>query len=232
MDTIVILPGNGYSLSAMRPFIIYLQTNNYKVIYIELKENKNKTLPYLSLTPIKYNSYIKERLPSLDKQYIFYGISMGCYHIQNFASNYPEYVKSIIMVEPTIAGGYYKPLYKFEYGRGNGDWLANLYKDNRQLDSLASNEKVIDIAISPNWDTSKPNKLFPPNIPFGILFTTHDNQNKIYTPIQLQSKKEYIRILKSKGLKPIVKTVNGPHTLDIIPKYFKTILKFIEQITY
>lgn len=228
---IVIVPGNGYSYKMMKPFVEFLNSQDWceYVVYIELLENLFEDLSYEKLKPESYSHYIYERLPEKDRQYIFYGSSMGCYHIQNFAADerYRDYVHSIIWLEPTMCGGNYKLLHEFETGRGNGEWLKELYDIPYEINNLTSHEKVMDIAVS----TDLHNDL-QPLYPLGIIYTTHTNNGVEYNDLQLGAKDGFIQELRAAGLTPDVTILEGPHSADVHPEYFRAIGDKIEIMSF
>ena len=226
---IVIVPGNGYSFGHMKKFIYFLQSQPWcdYVVYIELLENLYEDISYNRLKPESYSKYIYDRLPDKTTKYIFYGTSMGCYHIQNFIKEYSDNVHSVIWLEPTMCGGDFKLLKQFEEGRGNGQWLQTLYDIPYDIKSLPSNEKVIDIAISTDLDND-----FDINIPIGIIYTFFRNDGEIYTMNQLSAKDSFIDELERKGHHIEFEEIKAPHSADIYPEFFPLILNMIVKVSF
>lgn len=223
MMDIVLLPGNGYREIKMLPFIKRLRREGFNPIYIELLENLNDNLDYDILQPKEYSKYIKSRL-NKNKQYIFYGISMGCLHAQNFAHFYPQMVKCLVLIEPTISSGYFPALYDFEAGRGNGRWLKMLYDVKEDISHLPSNEKVIDIAVSKD----KPLE-FDRDIVIGIVYTNLDNRGMPYNQQQWIGKMKYLQYLEEKGYCVYFVMKKGHHCLDLFKENFDFLVSVIES---
>lgn len=224
-NQIVYLGGNNYNYKVVKPFIRFLKFYFDNVIYIELLENIYSDLPYSRLSPEAYNHYIFNKLPDPDAQYVFFGTSMGCYHIQNFATENPNLVKAIVWLEPTMCGGDYRLLKEFEAGRGNGDWLRELFVNVEPNQSFQSAEKVIDIAVS-KGDM----ELFSRNIPLGIIFTSRDLEDRPYNPQQLAAKNAFLNRLKDEGYAYKFMQLDSIHTADLRPEHFKDIVKFISFV--
>lgn len=226
---VVIVPGNGYSYRRMHKFIKYLDKQSWceYVVYIELLENLFDDISYEKLKPENYSKYIYDRLPEKDKKYIFYGTSMGCYHIQNYASIYGDTIHSIIWMEPTMCGGDYKLLRDFEEGRGNGKWLKELYDIPYDLNELPSNEKVIDIAVSNDLNND-----FDVNIPLGIIYAFYRNDGECYNSTQLRAKDGFLKELEEKGHKIEFMELDGPHSADVYEEFIPEIVKFIVNVSF
>jgi len=225
-DGFVYLPGNDYTRTTASRFLHALSQafGNAKTIQVQLLENLDKTLDYDELEPRNYSKYILSKLDP-EGYYVFIGTSMGCLHIANFAHFYPSLVKSLIMIEPTIAQGDYKILKKFEDDRGNGEWLKRLKERDEPQEKIPANEKVIDIAVS----RSRPYK-FMSRIPIGVVCTTKNNMDIPYTKKQLESRVEYIRSLQKQGHKVYVKWFDTSHCIDTQSKFFKPLIIFIQQV--
>lgn len=226
---VVIVPGNGYSSRHMKKFISFLMSQPWcdYVVYIELLENLYEDLSYDRLKPAAYSKYIYERLPDKTTKYIFYGTSMGCYHIQNFLKEHPGSAHSVIWLEPTMCGGDFKLLKQFEEGRGNGQWLQSLYDIPYDIKSLPSNEKVIDIAVSTDLNND-----FDVNIPLGIIYTSVRNDGEIYTLNQQLAKDAFIDELERKGHHIEYQEIRAPHSADIYPEFFPLILDMIVKVSF
>lgn len=224
MSTIVYLGGNNYNRRLIKPFLTYLKACFGSVIYIELLENKYADLPYRLVNIDSYNKYIYNSLPDKDASYVFFGTSMGCYHIQNFIAKYPELCAATIWLEPTMAGGDYGILHMFEQGRGNGEWLTSL-RDNINDPNLPTPEKVMDIAVSKGGMEE-----FDRNIKLGIIYTTRDNKDEVYNPEQVLAKQLFLKKLKEEGYVYKYILINAPHTADLDPQYFSKIVEFIRFV--
>lgn len=224
-DGFVYLPGNDYTRTTASRFLHALSQafGDTPTIQVQLLENLDKTLDYDDLDPRNYSKYILSKI-NPEGYYVFIGTSMGCLHIANFAHFYPETVKCLIMIEPTIAQGDYKILKKFEDDRGNGEWLKRL-KDRDENLKIPANEKVIDIAVS----RSRPYK-FISRIPVGVVCTTRSNMNIPYTRKQLESRGEYIKSLQEQGHRVYVRWFETSHCIDTQSKFFKPLILFIHQV--
>lgn len=228
---VVIVPGNGYSWRQMKSFVNYLDKQPWcdYVVYIELLENLYTDLCYEQLSPRAYSRYIYDRLPDKARKYIFYGTSMGCYHIQNFAADerYEDLVHSVVWLEPTMCGGNYRLLREFEAGRGNGEWLKSLYDIPHEIRSLPSNEKVIDIAISSDLQND-----FDKDIPLGVIYAFYRNDGEAYNQLQLDAKDGFIDELQSRGHKLEFTEIDGPHSADVHEEYFPIIAEMIARVSF
>lgn len=223
----VYLPGNGYRENTCKKFLNTLKEYfGLPVIFIQLLENKSKSIGYRSLEPKPYSDYIDKHIP--EGKWILMGISMGCLHIANYAHFYPNKCADVMfMFEPTIMQGYYPLLHQYEEGRGNGEWLEDLRVKPNNLD-IPANEKVMDIAVSPPYGL-KPLR-FPYNINIGVVYTTRSNTNEKYTPGQLNAKNKYYHILKKQHKKCFMLKLNTSHCIDTQPQYFNTLINFISKV--
>lgn len=221
-DAFVYLPGNGYSSKDSSKFLRYLSSVSGKpVIFVQLKENINKSLSYKELSPESYSQYIAHKIGKFGK-YVMIGISMGCLHIANFAHFYPSWCyKCMIMLEPTIAQGIYPFLHEFESGRGNDEWLEGLKEDPNEQ-PIPSNEKVIDMSLD------KVNNI-PSNINIGVVFTSRNNENRPYTTAQIHAKNQYYKWL-SRNHKTYLLHLNTWHCVDTQPQYFEQLTDFILKV--
>lgn len=238
---LIYLGGNGYTLHRVKDFLKFaiqycntgresgmLYAGNTRIfssyIYVPLLENKYKDLSYEQLHPDNYSKYIYDFLPDKGDKYVFMGTSMGCYHLQNYASRYPETIEAMIWLEPTMCGGNYKLLKAYETGRGNKEWITELYDEKVDHEEWDSSTKVIDIAVSNDLDND-----FDKSINLGIIYTTLNNEGKPYTPIQVKAKNEFLEELRMKGYHFQFALIKGPHILDLFPKYFQAICNLIEK---
>lgn len=221
-DAFVYLPGNDYKESTCRAFLNHLKAAFGKpVIFVQLMENKSKSIGYESLEPLAYSKYIARSIGRPGK-YVMMGISMGCLHIANFAHYYPSWCyKVMFMLEPTICQGIYPLLHDFEDGRGNGEWLADLKARPNNLD-IPANEKVMDIAI----DKTNP---IPSSIAVGLVYTTRSNENKPYTAEQVAAKNKYYHWL-SKTHKTYMLHLNSDHCVDTHSHLFGPLINFISKV--
>lgn len=223
----VYLPGNDYKESDCSGFLSALKEYfGLPVIFIQLLENKSKSIGYDRLSPKAYSAYIDKHIPS--GKWVMVGISMGCLHIANYAHFYPhKCADTMIMLEPTIMQGYYPLLLDYEAERGNGEWLEDLREKPNNL-NIPANEKVMDIAVSPPYGM-KPLK-FPYNIKVGLVYTSRSNTGQPYTGIQLRAKNKYYNMLKRQHKKVFLLKLNTSHCVDTQPQYFDRILHFIGKI--
>lgn len=245
MFILVYLGGNGYTESMVKRFFGHLEAIHVvnKCIYVPLLENVYADLSYDELSPKRYSEYIHRKIGSprpyydfIDNiraqrfntevyKYVFFGTSMGCYHIQNYAHFYPRVVYAMIWLEPTMCGGDYKYLKDFEAGRGNKEWINMLYDEKTDHEEWDSSTKVIDIAVSNDFDNS-----FRKSIKLGIIYTTLNNEGKPYTELQLKAKEGFLEELKKKGYHYLFKLIDGPHTADLYPKYIGGIADFVSDV--
>lgn len=221
-DAFVYLPGNGYRRSMVQGFLSSLKAATHRpVIFVQLLENKSSKYGYDQLDPKSYSDYIAKTIGQPGK-YIMMGISMGCLHIANFAHFYPSWCyKCMFMLEPTIMQGIYPLLYAYEDERGNGDWLADLKARPNNLD-IPANEKVMDMSIDKHYE-------IPHNIAIGLVYTTRSNMNQPYTDRQRIAKEKYYKYL-NRNHKTFMLRVNTSHCIDTKPKYFSTVITFIQQV--
>lgn len=224
---LVYLGGNGYTYQLVKGFLHFLVMYDIvdSYIYVPLMENQYEDLSYDILHPNNYSNYIYSKLPDKSEKYIFFGTSMGCYHLQNYAARFPDTIEAMVWLEPTMCGGNYKLLKAYETGRGNKDWITELYDEKIDHPEWDSNTKVIDIAVSNDLDND-----FSRDIKLGIIYTTLNNMGKKYTPIQLKAKDEFLKELKDKGYHFEFELVKGPHTLDVYPKYYQVLSEFILKV--
>lgn len=207
---VVVMPGNNYNKSQLKPFINLIRDQPWckSVIWIDLLENSFSHLSYSQLEPLNYNRYI-ERFLLPGEKYLFYGCSMGCYHIQNFISKKPEYAAGVVWLEPTMCGGDYDKLYYFEEGRGNGD-LMRYFRESADDESLSSADKVIDIAVSRDFTNPMPRW-----VPLSIILTTLDNEGKPYTPEQIDAKNRFVAKMAKQVVILKEYLLDTMHTCDI-----------------
>lgn len=218
----VYLPGNEYRHSDCAGFLSALQrATGKRVIFVQLLENKSKQYDYSQLEPKAYSDYIAQCIGTPGK-YVMIGISMGCLHIANFAHFYPSWCYPVMfMLEPTIMQGIYPLLHTYEEERGNGDWLADLKARPNNLD-IPANEKVMDISIDKHYK-------IPNNIQIGLIYTTRSNTEAPYTDRQRIAKEKYYHML-SHTHKTYMLRLNTSHCIDTKPKFFPTVINFIQRV--
>lgn len=218
---ILILPGNNYTQKAETPFINFLKSKGCNVCYVELLENMTGEMSYGKLSPKEYSKYIDSH-NDLSGPCVIYSISMGTYHAINYTHFYPRKVIGILLVEPTICSGLYKPLRMFEKYRGNEEWLDGLYEKPRD-ESLPTNEKTIDIALEQG------HILNPHRKPIVVIETQRDNTNKEYNDLAAESKQIYVNALRRLTSVKVI-NVNGMHTLDLKPKHFSLLYNALLEV--
>lgn len=220
---LVYLPGNNYRQELVQPFLDYISPLFSSITYIELLENMYSDLAYEQLVPEAYNHYILNQLPNTDQRYVFLGTSMGCYHIQNFAAEFPNLVSHVIWIEPTMCGGDYRLLRQFESGRGNGEWIDEFRRVEGKILDITSADKVIDIAVSREGGMA----LFSRTIPISIIFTTRNINNEPYNNEQLTAKQGFLDRLRDEGYDINVVYIDSNHAADTNPDAFNSIVEFM-----
>lgn len=220
---LVYLPGNNYRQELVRPFLDYISPLFSSVTYVELLENMCSDLAYEQLVPEAYNHYILNQLPDTDQRYVFLGTSMGCYHIQNFAAEFPNLVSHVIWIEPTMCGGDYGMLRQFESGRGNGEWIDDFRRVETNIEGLPSADKVIDIAVSREGGMAH----FDRSIPVGVIYTTRNVNDEPYNGAQLLAKNSFLDTLRNEGYSVTIEYIDSVHAADTNPDAFAPIAEFV-----
>lgn len=223
-DAFVYLPGDNYTYTLVQPFLAELsKTFGKDVVFIQLIENENQEATYPELRPKAYSDYILKHL-DMRKQYVFIGSSSGTLHVSNFAHFYPGLVHALVLIEPTIAQAHYKFLHQYEQERGNGEWLEELKKQDAPFIHGPASEKVIDINVSMKHPLH-----FLRSIPVIIINTFYNNMKMPYTEEQIESRKSYIKWLRSKGHTVISKWFNTHHCIDTEKSMIRPLVNFIKQ---
>ena len=210
MKPFVIIPGDGYEEQMMHPFMKYIRSLGYYPIYVPLIE-ESEDVTYDDLSSRNYAKYIDKHVKSKS---ILYGVSKGCHWATVYSTLYPSKVKRLILVEPTTM----EPslLVAFETYRGNA-FVKQYYDIDDELD-IDSTGKAIDTIVSDR-------RSYIPKCPILIIWTSIDSSGNRYSPRVINLKRRYIQYLKINGANVIVKDVEGPHCLDLHPKYFQKIIK-------
>lgn len=207
---VVVMPGNNYTKDQIKPFLKLIRSQPWceSLIWIDLLENRFTHLSYDQLDPRNYNHYI-ERFLNVGERYLFYGVSMGCYHIQNFVSKKPQYARAVVWLEPTMCGGDYDKLFYFEDGRGSGD-ILKFFREHDDIDSLSSQDKVIDIAVSRNFTNPMPSI-----VPLSVIYTKYGADGNLYTPEQIMAKDKFLAKLRGQVIDIRFYLLDTEHTADV-----------------